>query len=192
MRLQPASLLLALALAGRLTAAGPLVVPPPKQGAAPLLHVLLSGPAGMPPDRYLREETRSHGRPVVVVGMGNKSGGDEELHGCSVMHTVLCPGERDLGWPRFAPQLPFGTWSWFDPTHGPKPWEEECLRDGGARDEPVGIDQYGQLRGLDPEDTVAEYRDSAGRKKIAVSNRVCLCVPRFAVLRNQLRLDLNR
>ena len=31
---------------------------------------------------------------------------------------------------------------------------------------------------------MAEYRDSFGRRKIAVSNRVCLCVPRYGVLRH--------
>jgi uncharacterized repeat protein (TIGR01451 family) len=42
------------------------------------------------------------------------------------------------------------------------------------------------MRGLDPSDTLAEYTDSSGRRHLACSNRVCLCVPRFAVLRSEL------
>src|SRR5262249_38700463 len=61
--------------------------------------------------------------------------------------------------------------------------EEECLRDGGDRGARVGFDNQGQLGGLDPEDTVAEYRDAAGRRWLVCSNRVCLCVPRFGALR---------
>jgi len=303
MRLRPACLLLALVLAGRLTAAGPLAVPHPKQGAAPLLHVLFSGPEGvrvtfyqgqapprefatpvvvglrpgyiyrvkvsgfpdrpglelfptlevrgtirlgpdipgarhpcpvflsqldaeevldgslitkvfyledpckaiaelgrrdrpfeaeLPPERDLLDEARNLGRPVLVVRLGNRNVSDEELHACSVPNTILFPGECDMGWPRRPPMLPFATWQWYDPIHGPKPLVEECLCDGGDRCEPVGFDGAGQLQGLDPEDTVAEYRDSAGRKKIAISNCVCVCVPRFSVLRNLLHLDQNR
>src|SRR4029077_12971807 len=40
--------------------------------------------------------------------------------------------------------------------------------------------------GLDPMDTVAEYADSTGRRKLAISNRVCLCVPRYAVIRTEI------
>jgi len=39
------------------------------------------------------------------------------------------------------------------------------------------------LHGLDPADTVAVYGDSKGVKHLAVSNPVCLCVPRFAAIR---------
>ena len=69
--------------------------------------------------------------------------------------------------------------------------EEECLHDGGDRLAPAGFDSQGQLAGVDPEYTVAEYRDSCGRRSIACSNRVCLCVPRFAALRKELPLALQ-
>src|SRR5262249_46516676 len=64
--------------------------------------------------------------------------------------------------------------------------EEECLYDGGDRGTPVGLDREGRLLGLDPADTVAEYTTGPGKRQLAVSNRVCVCVPRFTVLRTQL------
>lgn len=146
----------------------------------------------LPPDRNLLDEARNYGRPVLVIRAGNKEVGDEALREESSVNTILFPGERDIGWPRRPPQLPYITWQWYDPIAGPKKPEEECLSDGGDREEPVGIAPDGRLRGLDPEDTVAEYRDSQGTKRIAISNRVCLCVPRFAVLRQIMKLDLNR
>src|SRR5439155_6894027 len=61
--------------------------------------------------------------------------------------------------------------------------EEECLRDGGDAGLPAGLDRDGRLHGLDPADTAAVYIDSKGARHIAVSNPVCICVPRFAVIR---------
>lgn len=148
--------------------------------------------AELPAERNLLDEARNLGRVVLTTRWGNRTQTDEELQADSTPGTILFPGERDLGWPRRPPQLPFATWQWYDPILGPRKLTEECLPDGGDRDEPVALDPAGELRGLDPEDTVAEYRDSAGTKKIAVSNRVCVCVPRFAVLRNLLRLEGNR
>jgi uncharacterized repeat protein (TIGR01451 family) len=146
----------------------------------------------VPPDRDLLDESRNYGRPVLVIRNGNRDVSEEALREESSINTILFPNERDLGWPRRPPQLPYITWQWYDPIAGPKKPEEECLMDGGDRDEPVGIAPDGRLTGLDSEDTVAEYRDSQGVKRLTVSNRVCLCVPRFAVLRQIMRLDLNR
>jgi uncharacterized repeat protein (TIGR01451 family) len=56
------------------------------------------------------------------------------------------------------------------------------LHDGGDTGVPVGLDPQGRLHGLDPSDTVAEYTDACGQKHLAISNRVCLCVPRFAIV----------
>jgi uncharacterized repeat protein (TIGR01451 family) len=56
------------------------------------------------------------------------------------------------------------------------------MHDGGDIGVPVGLDAAGRLHGLDPSDTVAEYTDNHGQKHLAISNRVCLCVPRFAIL----------
>jgi uncharacterized repeat protein (TIGR01451 family) len=143
----------------------------------------------LPPDRNLLDESRQYGRPVLVVRSGDRSATEAELRRQSVPNTILFPDEKALGWPPCPPQLPWACFPWFDPVLGPKPPEEECLHDGGDCGEPVGFDETGRLYGLDPEDTVAEYRRSDGRKCIAISNRCCLCVPRFAVLRSELRLE---
>jgi uncharacterized repeat protein (TIGR01451 family) len=63
------------------------------------------------------------------------------------------------------------------------PAEEECLHDGGDIPPRVGLTALGQLGGLNPTDTVAVYADSRGQRHITVSNRVCICVPRFVVMR---------
>ena len=70
----------------------------------------------------------------------------------------------------------------YDPILGPRPPEEECFHDGGDRGPRAGIGPDGQLHGLDPEDTIGEYTDAAGRRRVVPSNRICLCSPRFAVL----------
>jgi uncharacterized repeat protein (TIGR01451 family) len=75
----------------------------------------------------------------------------------------------------------------FDPKLGPRVSEAECLRDGGDHGIPAGLDRDGQLRGVDPADTVAAYKDSHGQAHVAVSNPVCICVPRYAVLRSITR-----
>lgn len=146
----------------------------------------------LPPDRDLMHEARQQGRPLLVMRMGNRDVADEELRADSVPNTILFPGEKDVGLPRTPPPLAAITFPWYDPILGPGSEFEECIPDGGDRGEVAGIGFGGRLSGLDPEDTVAEYRDAAGTKKIAISNRVCLCVPRFAVFRSLLQLDRNR
>jgi uncharacterized repeat protein (TIGR01451 family) len=146
----------------------------------------------LPPERDLLEESRQFGRPVLVFRAGNRDVSDEELRRDSVNNTILFPTEKDLGLPRVPPPLAWVCFPWYDPTHGPRGAEEECLHDGGDTGDRAGFGPDGRLEGIDPEDTVAEYRDSEGNKKIAVSNRVCLCVPRFAVLRTILNLERSR
>jgi uncharacterized repeat protein (TIGR01451 family) len=60
-----------------------------------------------------------------------------------------------------------------------------CIPDGGDSGTPIGFGPDGKLRGLDPSDTVAQYVDGKGRHRLVVSNRVCLCVPRFIVVRGE-------
>jgi uncharacterized repeat protein (TIGR01451 family) len=59
------------------------------------------------------------------------------------------------------------------------------LHDGGDIGLPAGIGPDGRLGGLDPTDTVAEFTDSKGRRAVVKSNRVCICVPRYVVLRTE-------
>jgi uncharacterized repeat protein (TIGR01451 family) len=142
----------------------------------------------IPPRRDPLAESREYGRPVLIVRLGERDVTAAELAGQSIPGTILLPGEKVLPLPRVGPCLPWAAVPFYDPLWGPKPPEEECLRDGGDAGQPVGYDRNGQLYGLEPMDTVAEYKDSKGRRGLAISNRVCLCVPRFAVIRHELPL----
>jgi uncharacterized repeat protein (TIGR01451 family) len=52
-----------------------------------------------------------------------------------------------------------------------------------------GIDAQGHLAGVRSEDAVAEYTNSAGQRGVVLSNRVCLVVPRFGIMRQEVPLD---
>jgi uncharacterized repeat protein (TIGR01451 family) len=114
------------------------------------------------------------GRPVMIVRIGRREPEPREL---AQMRPgmVLYPGEKAL------PPQPGGHLL-VPPAHG----HEECLRDGGDRGTPAHFEPGGRLQGLDPADNVAEYTDSQGRRRLAITNTVCLCVPRFVVVRHLL------
>lgn len=61
-------------------------------------------------------------------------------------------------------------------------YPDEYLFDGGDRATPV---RYGEFRrlGLDTEDTVAEYTDDLGKRRVKPTNRVAVYAPRFAAVR---------
>jgi uncharacterized repeat protein (TIGR01451 family) len=134
-------------------------------------------------------EAAERGQPLVVYQLGQRFLTPLELAAQAIPGTVLLPGDKLLGAPRLPPYL---KWSWcpvYDPLHGPRPPSEfVTLYDGGDSGPPAGFDRFGKLRGLDPTDTVAEYMDSKGNKKLAVSNRVSLCVPRFLIFKTEFSL----
>jgi uncharacterized repeat protein (TIGR01451 family) len=138
------------------------------------------------PTRDPLAEAAQRGQPLVVYQLGHRFFTPVELNAQAIPGTVLLPGEKHLGAPRLPPYLP---WSWcplYDPLHGPRhPSEFVALYDGGDSGSPAGFDRFGKLKGLDPTDTIAEYTDSKGNKKLAVSNRVSLCVPRFIILKTE-------
>jgi uncharacterized repeat protein (TIGR01451 family) len=134
------------------------------------------------PQHDLLAAARESGRPVLIVRLGERELSAQEMASQSIPGTVLLPGDKVLPPPRWAPCVRWLCLPW--------PPEDECLHDGGDTGTRVGYDRDGQLRGLDPSDTVAEYADSQGRRGLAVSNRVCLCVPRFTVLRSETPLGL--
>jgi uncharacterized repeat protein (TIGR01451 family) len=138
-----------------------------------------------PPGVDLLEQARRAGRPVAVVRFGGRAVPPEELARFAVPGTVLMPGEHGLMPAAVPPCLPLADRMFLDPVIGPRPPEEECLRDGGDEGLRAGYDAQGQLRGVEPADTVGEYTDAAGRRHIVCSNRVCICVPRYAVLRSE-------
>ena len=142
----------------------------------------------VPARANLFQEARERGRAMILVHVGERVPMREELVAQNVPGTILLPGARSMGLPTAPPAFPPIPANFFDPFHGPRLPEEECLHDGGDRGPKAVLDGQGQLHGLDPEDTIAEFTDSKGRRSIACSNRVCLCVPRFAVLRKELPL----
>ncbi len=128
-------------------------------------------------------EGRQRGRAVLLVNMGPRQFTPEEMERQAIPGTILLPGETSMSPAACRPYIPLEEAQPFDPILGPRCPEEECIHDGGDAGQPAGIDGDGRLQGLDPADTVAEYSDSAGRRRLAVSNRVCICVPRFLVVR---------
>jgi uncharacterized repeat protein (TIGR01451 family) len=142
----------------------------------------------LPPGDDPLEESRQLGRPMMVVRVGERQPDAAELAHQAIPGTILFPTEKTLPPPRVPPCLPVSCVSFFDPVLGPKPCEEECLHDGGDIGRRAGIGPGGRLEGLDPSDTVAEYTDSAGRRHVTPSNRICVCVPRYAALRNEVPL----
>jgi uncharacterized repeat protein (TIGR01451 family) len=144
----------------------------------------------LPPGRDLLSEARDRGRPVLIIRMGGRSlFSGEELAHSTVPGTILHPGEKVLS-PAAAPPCVLGDCRpFYDPRLGPKPPEEECLHDGGDCGNRAAFDGEGRLVGVEPEDTVAEYTDCYGRRHVTHSNRVCLCVPRYAVVRCETPLS---
>ena len=63
-----------------------------------------------------------------------------------------------------------------------KNYPDEYLCDGGDRAYPVHYDKH-YRHGFDTEDTIAEYTDHEGHRKVKPSNRVCVYAPRFVAVR---------
>jgi uncharacterized repeat protein (TIGR01451 family) len=139
----------------------------------------------LPSETDLLQEARDHGRLMLIIRFGQREVGPDELAQQSIPGTMLFPGERVLAPPQAPPCLPWANLQMVDPTLGPKPLTEECLHDGGDIGVRAAFGPDGRLYGVDPSDTVAEFSDSHGRRHIAISCRICLCVPRFVVLRTE-------
>lgn len=58
-------------------------------------------------------------------------------------------------------------------------YPDEYLFDGGDRGFPVHFDSQGQA-GVETEDTLAEFTDDAGKRRVKITNRVAIYSPRFA------------
>jgi uncharacterized repeat protein (TIGR01451 family) len=147
-------------------------------------------------------EGRQHGQPLMALRMGQREVTTKELAAQGMSGTVLMPGERVLPLPRVPPWVPWHCYPVYDPILGPPdPSHHIAICDGGDCGMPAGLDREGRIRGLDPSDTMARYTDHMGQKQLSISNRVCLCVPRFVVVRGEivpagqlafLNLDVNR
>lgn len=131
-------------------------------------------------------EARHRGQPVAIVSVGARHYSAEDLVAISVPGTMLLPGEKDLGPPAASPWFDFECYAIGDPLVGKRrPSDFTALYDGGDVGLQAGFNRQGKLRGIDPTDTVAEFEDASGRRKVAISNRVSLCIPRFIVLRSE-------
>lgn len=124
----------------------------------------------------LMERANELGRPLALVYIGQREPDPAEL-AQQPPNNVLYPGMACLPPLRHAafPPRGFG-------------WLEECLRDGGDNHQRAHFDSTGNIRGIDPSDTVASYRDSTGMRHLAITNEVCLCVPRFVLARQLVPL----
>lgn len=142
----------------------------------------------VPPGADPLDESRTRGRPLLIIRIGERDVTDWELACQAVPGTIWLPDDKGLPFPAVPPYVPFGCLPMIDPILGPKPYDEECLHDGGDTGLPVGLDRNGQVQGIDPSDSVAAYSDSRGRRRLTVSNRVCLCVPRFLIMRGEIGL----
>ena len=133
--------------------------------------------------REAMAEARVRGRPMLILRWGERALSADELAQQAIPGTILLPDQQTLPPPAVPPCIPWSAMQIVDPILGPRPAEEECLHDGGDIPPRAGLNALGQLGGLNPTDTVAVYADSRGRRHITVSNRVCICVPRFVVMR---------
>ncbi len=142
----------------------------------------------VPAQGDLGAEAELRGKALMVLQLGQRQYSPQEMAEQAIAGTILLPGEKVLPMPKVFPQVPWNCWPVYDPRLGPPdPSEDITLWDGGDVGLRAGLDAAAKLRGLGPSDTVAEYTDSRGRKHLAVSNRVGLCVPRFVVLRKEMQ-----
>lgn len=130
----------------------------------------------------LLAETKARGRLLAVVRLGGLALSDADAARGSVAGTIQFPGENVIGPAAAPPVLPCPGQMGYDPWLGPAPSDVECLKDGGDPTLRARLDANGQIFGLAPSDTVAAYTNGTGRH-LTPSNRICICVPRFLVLR---------
>lgn len=140
----------------------------------------------VPHDTDPIQEARQRGRPMIIVRLGEREATREELARTAVPNTILFPGEKRLATPPLPPSISWLHLPIYDPLIGPRSGHEECLPDGGDIGPRIGIGPGGKLGGLNASDAAIEYSTEAGKKRVAVSNRVCVLVPRYAIARQEV------
>jgi uncharacterized repeat protein (TIGR01451 family) len=150
------------------------------------LHDPVEIPADSEEQAY--KDAVASGRLVAVLRLGSRKPDADWLRATAIDGTVLMPGEAYLKSPQIPPTIPFYAAKLFDPIIGPKGAPEECFPDGGDRGDPLGIGPNNRLGGLNPTDVGVEYSIN-GKRKVATSNTVCLCVPRFAIQRSEMTVE---
>lgn len=97
------------------------------------------------------------------------------------------PPGMEQGIPR--PYEVTGPWA---PPGLPEPWpKDEYLADGGDQAPGVVVAQDREVRGLNFEDTVAQYDTLDGRTLVEPSNRVHIYSPRFRSIRQVVSVEQN-
>ena len=129
------------------------------------------------------KDARLHGRPLLILRVGERPFTKAELAVENVPGTILFPGVTTPPIPAAPPIYPFNGMPLFDPIYGPKAAAEECLKDGGDVGPRAAPGPLGGIGGLDPTDTAMMFTTRRGTR-VAVSNRVDLCVPRFGRIAN--------
>jgi uncharacterized repeat protein (TIGR01451 family) len=87
------------------------------------------------------------------------------------------------------PPDPTGPWA---PPGIRRPWpHDEYLRDGADQGLPVAVSPDWEIRGLEPEDTIAHYDTLDGRTLVEPSNRVHIYSPRFGAVRQVVSMVQN-
>ncbi|HEY4760921.1 MAG TPA: DUF11 domain-containing protein, partial [Thermoguttaceae bacterium] len=90
------------------------------------------------------------------------------------------------------PPLPQAAYAPWTPPGIRQPWpEDEYLRDGGYDGVPVGTTIPGEARGIEIEDTVAQFDTQDGRTLVTPSNEVFIYSPRFGSVRQVVGLVVN-
>jgi hypothetical protein len=119
---------------------------------------------------------------MLILRVGERPFTKPELAAENVPGTILFPGVTTPPIPAAPPLFPFNGAPLFDPIYGPKAAAEECLKDGGDVGPRAAPGPSGGIGGLNPTDTAMMYTTRRGTR-VAISNRVELCVPRFSALR---------
>lgn len=120
-----------------------------------------------------RTPVSSSAQPIATSASASQGG---TIRRVSASGEAYCP-------PGFGPSgLPVPAYQG-DPNlaFGPGRYPDEYLFDGGDRKYPVTYSDY-SIEGLDTEDTVVEYNDDKGARKVKPSNRVAVYAPRFAAV----------
>lgn len=127
------------------------------------------------------------GRPVARVSVGSRLVEEGELERAAIPGTVWQVGAEAPERPSIAPYLPLCPPP-CDPVTGACKPDLEIVRDGGDRAPRAAIGGQSEAVGVDTEDSVAEFTNSKGARRVIPSNRVCLYMPRFCWVSQQIGL----
>jgi len=131
-------------------------------------------------ERDAEAAARANGRLVAILRLGDRAPDPEQLAGANWPGTLWLPGQDQLAAPARGPCLPAVAIPLYDPILGPKIGTEECVTDGNDKGDRLGIGPGQKLGGLNPTDVALEYTVN-GKRRVATSNEVCICAPRFVL-----------